>query len=218
MKKSLRVFLSTIAAVFLFANLAAAHVTVFPKQTTQGTYEVFTVRVPSEEDVPTVKVEVKVPDGVNVSRLEPKPDWSYELTKDDTGKITAITWTTTGKGLGATEFGEFKMQGKVADDATQLIWKAYQTYENGLLVEWVGTEGSDKPASVTLVAAGTGDGHGHGGGTGEEAQGEPAGEQAGQGEQAVGATSSSAPLGMSIAALALSAVALVMAMRKKGGR
>ncbi|WP_342453810.1 DUF1775 domain-containing protein [Ammoniphilus resinae] len=190
-----------------------------PKQTTQGTYEVFTVRVPSEEDVPTVKVEVKVPDGVNVSRLEPKSEWNYELTKDDTGKITAITWTTTGKGLGATEFGEFKMQGKVADDATELVWKAYQTYEDGLLVEWVGTEGSDKPASVTLVAAGTGDAHGHGGGAGDTAQGEPAGEQADQGEQGTeAAASSSAPYGMSIAALALSAVALVMAMRKRGGR
>lgn len=47
-------------------RIASAHVTVQPKVTTQGKYEVFTVRVPSEkEDSPTTKVEVKFPDGVN---------------------------------------------------------------------------------------------------------------------------------------------------------
>ena len=60
-----------------------------PKETTQGSYEVFTVRVPSEnETVPTTKIEVKVPAEVNISRLEPKPGWTYELQKDASEKIT----------------------------------------------------------------------------------------------------------------------------------
>ena len=76
-----------------------------------------------------------------------------EITKDAAGKITGVIWTATGDGLGSTEFGNFSMQGKVADTATQIVWKAYQTYKDGTVVEWVGANGSDKPASVTTVKA-----------------------------------------------------------------
>ena len=43
------------------------------------------------------------------------------------------------------------MQGKVDDQAKELVWKAYQTYQDGSLVEWVGAADADKPASVTKV-------------------------------------------------------------------
>lgn len=32
------------------------------------------------------------------------------------------------------------MEGRVAVDATQIVWKAYQTYEDGTVVEWIGAE------------------------------------------------------------------------------
>jgi uncharacterized protein YcnI len=144
-----------VAALFLvtmlFAGIASAHVVVYPQETTQNTYEKFTVRVPTEKDVPTVKVEVKIPAEVNVSRFEPVAGWKYDITKDTTGKITSVTWTATGDGLSSTEFGEFNMQGKVSDKATSLEWKAIQTYKDGSVVEWVGAKGSDHPASVTAV-------------------------------------------------------------------
>lgn len=151
MKKTPAIIVTSLAAVLFFSGIASAHVTVSPKETTQGSYEVFTVRVPTEKQVPTVKVEVKFPDGVDISRFEPKPGWKYDLEKDGTGKINGVVWTATGEGLSATEFGDFKMNGKVGDKATQLSWKAYQTYKDGSVVEWVGAEGSDKPASVTKV-------------------------------------------------------------------
>ena len=66
----------------LLAGIASAHVTVYPKESTQGSYEKFTVRVPSEKDIPTVKVEVKFPmDAVTVSRFEPKAGWTSELSQ-----------------------------------------------------------------------------------------------------------------------------------------
>lgn len=163
MKKWL-VFGTAALSLFLFASMASAHVTVQPKTTTQGSYEVFSVRVPSEkENVSTTSVKVKVPDGVAVSRVEPKPGWKYELETDATTKaITSITWTSEGSGLSQTEFTDFRVSGKVGDDATQLIWKAYQTYSDKSVVEWVGGDGADYPASVTTVSAGSGEGDGHG--------------------------------------------------------
>lgn len=196
-------------ASMLGGGFASAHVTVQPKETTQGSYEKFTVRVPTEKEIPTVKIEVKFPlDSVSISRFEPKPGWKYELTKDANNKITGVVWTATGEGLGATEFGEFYMQGKVADTATAITWKAYQTYKDGSVVEWVGADGSDKPASVTKVnakpaGAGT-DSHGH-------ATAPAAADKAASEAPAASQT----PLYLSIAGVVLGAAALIVSLMRR---
>ncbi|WP_309119567.1 DUF1775 domain-containing protein [Paenibacillus sp.] len=67
-------------SIDLFSGIASAHVTVWPKEVEQGAYEKFAVRVPSEEEAtPTVKVEVRIPEEATVTRVEPKPGWTYEL-------------------------------------------------------------------------------------------------------------------------------------------
>jgi uncharacterized protein YcnI len=176
-----------LAASLMFAASASAHVVVYPKEASQGAYEVFSVRVPSEKPVPTVKVEVKFPlDSVAVSRVEPKPGWTYVLAKDANGGVLGVTWTATGDGLGAEEFTDFSMQGKVADQATSITWKAYQTYKDGSIVEWTGAAGSDTPASVTKVVPATAGGSG-------------------------GAAGNSMPLYLAAAALVISLISLVMA-------
>ncbi|TXK85503.1 YcnI family protein [Paenibacillus sp. N3.4] len=190
----------------LLAGIASAHVVVYPKESTQGSYEKFTVRVPNEKDIPTVKVEVKFPlDSVAISRFEPKAGWTYELAKDSAGKITGVTWNATGDGLSSTEFGDFSMQGKVADTATQIVWKAYQTYKDGSVVEWVGADGADKPASVTTVKAKTAAGattDSHGQVTTGKAE-------------AASSSSSNTSLYLSIVAVVLGALALIVSITKK---
>ncbi|WP_274364376.1 YcnI family protein [Paenibacillus thermotolerans] len=204
MKKFASLLTAGVLSMVLFAGVAGAHVTVQPKATTQGAYEVFTVRVPTEGDAPTVKVEVKIPEEVNITRFEPKPDWSYELTKDSTGKITSVVWTATGNGLSSTEFGEFKMNGKVADDAAQISWKAYQTYQDGTVVEWVGAEGSDHPASVTTVNAKPA-------GADSDSHGDTSAAAPADGRT----TQSNLSLYISIAALAFGILAFVISLRRK---
>ncbi|WNQ13033.1 YcnI family protein [Paenibacillus aurantius] len=152
--KKWTVYVSAIVlGLTLFSGLASAHVTVMPKESVQGAYEKFTVRVPTESDSPTVKVEVRIPPEAEISRVEPKPGWKVEFVKDASGKNTSMIWTAEGPGLSKTEFAEFNMQGKVGDTATSLSWKAYQTAADGSKVEWVGAPDSDKPASVTIVKA-----------------------------------------------------------------
>ncbi|QYR22917.1 YcnI family protein [Paenibacillus sp. sptzw28] len=212
-------------SLFLFAGLASAHVTVQPSETKQGSYEVFTVRVPSEEEnVTTKSIRVKVPEGVAVSRTQPKPGWKTQLETAADGSITSITWTADGPGLSQTEFDEFRVQGKVAADAKELIWKAYQTYSDNKVVEWTGAAGSDYPASVTTVMAGTGGNDGHGGASAPAADGESAavasdghaadtaaGTAAGSGS----GTMEAVTLAVTIAALVLSVAALITALAKR---
>lgn len=186
-------------AFFAFASAISAHVTVSPEEAEQGAYEVFTVKVPTEGEQPTSKVMVKIPDGVDISRVTPMFDWKYEMEKGENGKITAITWTAKGKGLLPGEFTQFNMQGKVGEDTTSLTWKAYQTYAGGEVVEWVGAEGADKPASVTKVV--------------KSMSSDKAAETDSITKNTD--TGSNVSIYLSIAALILGAVALIMALRKK---
>jgi uncharacterized protein YcnI len=201
MKKSAILTMIVFTIALTFASIASAHVTVSPKEATQGAYEKFTVRVPTEKEVATVKVEVKIPAEVNISRFEPKPDWKYDMTKDSAGKIVSVVWTATGTGLSATEFGEFSMQGKVADNASQIVWKAIQTYKDGSVVEWV-ENGGDHPASVTTVKAKPANAN-------TDSNGAAGTETAPSGKQ------DRLPLYLSAAALVLGAAAFLTALAKR---
>ncbi|GMK43403.1 hypothetical protein PghCCS26_05300 [Paenibacillus glycanilyticus] len=210
MKKQMKkwVIAATMAVcMMMFAGVASAHVTVQPPSVPANSYQVFAVRVPSEEKgVNTVKVQVKVADGAVISRVEPKPGWTSELEKDANGVVTAITWTAAeGGGLSETEFTEFRMSGKVNEDATQLVWKAYQTYSDNKVVEWVGADGSDKPASVTTVTAAAAEGDGHGHDTGAAAD---------TGDSKDSGSNSALPLTLSIIAVVLGLAAVALAARK----
>lgn len=150
-------------AVLTLATAAQAHVNVYPKETTTGSYEKYTVRVPVEKDVNTVKVKLEFPAGVKVNTVQPVPGWSYEFEKDKDGVNTALVWTATDGGIKAHEFMEFAFVGANPKEEGALAWKAYQTYADGEVVEWTGDKDSKTPASVTTVKAGVGEaGHDHG--------------------------------------------------------
>jgi uncharacterized protein YcnI len=197
-------------AMVLFTGIASAHIGVTPAEAIQGVYEKFTVRVPNEKEIPTVKVEVKFPvEDVNISRFEPKPGWKYEFVKDGTGKILSVVWTATGEGIQNNEFVDFGIQGKIGDKATAITWKAYQTYSDGTVVEWVGAQGSDKPASVTKVKVGAAGTDSHGAVTPTPAS--PTGVPANQGN----APSSNSSLYIAIAALLIGILAFVNSFKKR---
>lgn len=188
-----------------FAGIASAHVTVQPSEAPANSYQVFTVRVPTEKEIATTQVKVAIPEGITVSRFEPKADWSYELEKNAEGVITSVTWKATGAGLGATEFGDFRMSGKVAENAKELVWKAYQTYADGEVVEWTGAPDADKPASVTTITAATGDAHGgHGAGADTAA----ASDDAGEGRDLL-------TFSFAVGAMIISVIALGLSLRKR---
>ncbi|MFD0671561.1 YcnI family protein [Cohnella sp. GCM10027633] len=207
MKKLITLMLMLVLSIG-FAGIASAHVTVQPAEVPANSYQVFTVRVPSEKEAATNQLKVAIPDGVNISRVEPKQEWSYEFEKNADGKVISITWTASGAGIGATEFGEFRMQGKVAEDATELSWKAYQTYTDGETVEWTGAPDAEKPASVTAVTAATGDGHGDGHGAQAGTDTDSAAQEDGEGRDLL-------TFSFAVAAMIVSVIALGLSLRKR---
>jgi uncharacterized protein YcnI len=132
-------------------SIASAHVRVLPEEVPASGFEVFTVRVPTEKEVPTTAVRVEVPEGFTISRVQPVPGWDYEL-EEEGGTVSAITWS--GGEIGATEFQQFDVQGQTPEEPGDYPWSAYQTYEDGEVVEWTGPEDSEEPASVVRVVEG----------------------------------------------------------------
>ena len=60
-----------------------AHVVVSPEEVTAGEYETLTVSVPTEKEIPTTEIRVKVPEGFVFSGVQSVPGW--ELTFKEYG-------------------------------------------------------------------------------------------------------------------------------------
>ncbi len=144
--------LVALVVALAFVAVAAAHVTVNPTEVRPNSFESFTVRVPTEKDEPTVKVRIEFPAALTVSRFQPKPGWKRDVEKDNTGRVAAATWS--GGQVGPDEYEEFVFLARTPKEPGRLVFKAFQTYQSGETVAWVGAEGSEEPAPVVEVKPG----------------------------------------------------------------
>jgi uncharacterized protein YcnI len=129
------------------ASAASAHVTMNPEKAPADSFTRFALRVPTEEDVPTVKVSVQLPAGLDEVTFETKPGWK----RKESGRV--VTWS--GGQIGVGEFDEFGLSIHLPNTPGKtLVFPATQTYANGKVVHWIGALTSDEPAPhVTLEAA-----------------------------------------------------------------
>ena len=139
---------AVVAALVMTISTAFGHVTIQPKQSTAGATETYTMRVPTEKFVPTVRIEVEFPSGLNVTSFESKPGWKIEEKKNATGKLAGAILT------GSIPTGEstsFQFMAQNPTEEGTLSWKVIQVYDDGSKSEWTGTPGSRTPApSVEL--------------------------------------------------------------------
>lgn len=145
-----------IALLFLFlaTPVASAHVTLHPEESSTDAWEKYSVRIPVEKESNTTKVELKVPEGINLVSVMPKEDWDYELEQDENENITSVTWTAKEDGVGPNEFTEFYFIAANPSEAGEFSWEAFQTYDDGSVVDWDGEPDAEEPASVTKVVEG----------------------------------------------------------------
>ena len=130
------------------AHSAYAHIRIAPTESTYGAREKYTMRVPNEKKVASIKVEGEFPAGLTVYDFEFKPGWKIEFKKDDKGKIIGATWT--GR-MEPYEFEEFGMLGINPKEGGDLVWKFVQYYEDGTKEEFVGPVNSRLPSPVTTL-------------------------------------------------------------------
>ena len=152
------------AAMVLAAAPAYAHVTVQPPEGIVGSFSRFAVRVPNErDDASTTKLEVQFPPLAFVSFMD-VPGWDREVKMTKLDKpieafggtkiheaVGTVTWS--GGEIGSGEFLEFPfsalMPGQPGEEGEEeLEFAATQTYDNGEVIKWNGSEDSDTPAAV----------------------------------------------------------------------
>lgn len=146
---------------FSIVGSASAHVTVKPAEVATAGFQTFTMSVPNEKDIPTTRIKLVMPAGLQHVAPTNKSGWQIDIEKD--GEIVkSITWKD-----GAINDGfrdDFTFSAQVPAQPTELQWKAYQTYSDGTVVSW-DQSSQDKnhnsqnsnqgPFSVTKVVAST---------------------------------------------------------------
>jgi len=157
-KKSLAGIIASLA-VLLTPAVAFAHVIVTPGQAGVAQELVFNVSVPNERLTSVKSVKLLVPSGVTDVLPTTKDGWTITTTSTATGsqgdEVTSILWT---GNIPVGQRQDFSFNAQVPGQATQLDWKAYQTYADGTVVHWdqkpAGSDdatGNAGPYSVTKV-------------------------------------------------------------------
>jgi uncharacterized protein YcnI len=145
---------ATIVLLLLFPASLGAHAVVQPAEAPLGAYQRYVLRVPTEREVATTRVEIRFPAAVTVVSFADVPGWELEVRTDRAGRIVGAVWTGT---LPPQRFVEFPFVAVNPREDATIAWPVTQTYAGGEVVEWAGPEGSEAPASVTRVTA-AGDG------------------------------------------------------------
>ncbi|HEV2344008.1 MAG TPA: YcnI family protein [Actinocrinis sp.] len=163
------------AVVTLAALPASAHVTITPDTATQGGGDVqLTFRVPNEESgASTTQLQVAFPTDHPIASVlvEPIPGWSAKVTDttlatpihtddgDISQVVSQITWS--GGSIAPGQYGAFTvLLGQLPSNASQVVFKAVQTYSNGDVVRWIdlaqpGQPEPDHPAPVLALTKST---------------------------------------------------------------
>ncbi|HVV66954.1 MAG TPA: YcnI family protein [Candidatus Saccharimonadales bacterium] len=133
MKKLLASIVTAITIAVALPAVAFAHVIVTPNQADVGASTKFNVSVPNEKEVAVTSVKLDIPKGVQNASPDVMAGWNITTTADSSGNVTSITWT---GGIPVGQRADFAFKAQLPANATELDWKAYQTYADGTVVQW----------------------------------------------------------------------------------
>jgi uncharacterized protein YcnI len=131
------------------APAAFGHATVSPPVAKAKVLQQFTLSVPTEEEgATTTSVELTVPTGFAIDSFEPSPGWKREEQASGSGEektIQKVTWS--GGKVPTDEDAVFRFNGSLESSKTYTL-RVRQSYSNGKVVDWTGSESSDTPAPL----------------------------------------------------------------------
>ncbi len=193
------------------AGSADAHVTVTPREAAAKSAPQLTIRVPSEKDIPTESIRVEFPAELQVLRLKPTAGWTAEVERNESGRIIAVTYA--GSKISREEYQEFSLIARLPEQPGPIRLKAFQRYAGGIEVAWVNAAEPQPAPTITvtpIVAPAA---------AGADAFAAPAASTAAAASAPASSAASSTGSGawMSGLALALSVIALGVALRPRRG-
>ncbi len=131
-----------------FAAAASAHARVSPPVSLSGKLQLYSLAVPTEQaGATTTKIVMTVPSGFGIDSFVPPPaGWHQAVSQTGSGDnavVTKVTWTGGRVPTGEDSLFQFLAQPAAAKTYT---FQVQQTYSNGSIVNWAGSESSAYPA------------------------------------------------------------------------
>jgi uncharacterized protein YcnI len=145
--------------------LALGHARVSPAVSVSGQLQLYSLAVPTEKaGVTTSKIVFAVPSGFGIdSFVPPPPGWHQQVQSRGAGDnaiVQKVTWTG-----GHTPTGQDSLFQFLAQPASPRTYtfRVQQTYSDGSIVDWSGSESSEAPAPTIQAVTSLGGGGGGGG-------------------------------------------------------
>lgn len=136
MIKKTFIFSSLLAASLIITSPVFAHAVVKPDQAGVGSSQEFSLGFGVEKDIPTTSIRLVIPEGVTNVTPYQKTGWTINVKREGEGeeaKITEITWSgSVSPGLRE----QFPFRAQVPAQEGNLVWKIYQTYQDGSVQSW----------------------------------------------------------------------------------
>lgn len=129
---------------------AVAHVTMQPAASRPAELQRYRVIVPNERtSAATTGVDVKVPEGVRFALIESAAGWRARVVRRG-GAIAELRWSAGRVPPGG--YAELHFIARNPVRVGPVAWKALQRYDDGQVVRWIGSTGSERPAPVTTLS------------------------------------------------------------------
>ena len=154
------VVLGAAALLAIVPAVASAHAEISPKVALSGKLQLYSLAVPTEkEGLTTTKIVMTVPSGFGIDSFVPAPSgWTRQVQQTGSGDnavITQVTWSG-----GKTPTGEDSLFQFLAQPASAKTYtfQVQQTYSDGSIVNWAGSESSAAPAPTIQAKTSLGGG------------------------------------------------------------
>jgi uncharacterized protein YcnI len=151
-----------VAIGLVVPTAASAHARISPPVSVAGKLQLYSLAVPTEkEGLTTTAIVLTVPVGFGIDSFVPPPSgWRMRLQQTGSGDnavVTKVTWTGGKTPTGMDSLFQFLAQPASSKTYT---FQVQQTYSDGSIVNWSGSESSEDPAPTIQAAGSLGGGSG----------------------------------------------------------
>lgn len=159
-----RAIVPALIALLAVPALALGHARVSPAVSISGQLQLYSLAVPTEKaGATTSEIVLTVPRGFGIDSFVPPPSgWHQHVQSTGSGDnavVQTVTWTGGRTPTGEDSLFQFLAQPASAQDYT---FRVRQTYSDGSIVNWTGSESSESPAPTIQVRSSLGGGGGGG--------------------------------------------------------
>jgi len=141
------------------ASAASAHARISPAVSLSKELQLYSLAVPAEkEGATTTKIVLTVPQGFSIDSFAPSPGWHRAVQSTGSGEeavVQQVTWTGGSVPTGEDSLFQFLAQPSGSKTYTFTV---KQTYSDGTVVDWNGSESSESPAPTIEAKSSLGGG------------------------------------------------------------